>query len=112
MIKAIGTVLLVIVLSVIFIEPVRDYMNNLVHKNKGGLEEERVIGTVSGYNPRVKEVQTILKHAGFEPGSIDGMMGEGTRKAIKEFQKIQGLNPAGKVDSKTQSALDRERENN
>lgn len=110
MLKNIGIVLLVFILGIVFIEPLRNYMNSLVHKDRGESKEEQVIGTVSGYNPRVRESQKILKHAGFEPGSVDGMMGTQTRKAIREFQKKEGLRPTGKIDSKTQSALDRERE--
>jgi peptidoglycan hydrolase-like protein with peptidoglycan-binding domain len=85
-------------------------MNSLFHKDKGELKEERIIGTVSGYNPRVKEIQEILKDSGFNPGSIDGLMGARTRKVIREFQKAKGLKPTGRIDSITLLALNREKE--
>jgi len=110
MVKTIGIILLVVILSIIFIEPARNYMNNFFLKDKGELKEEKVIGTVSGYNPRVKEAQEILKDAGFNPGSIDGVMGAQTRRAIREFQKTKGLKPTGRVDSTTLLTLNREKE--
>ena len=110
MIKSIGIILLVIILSIIFIEPIRNYLNNLFYKEKGELTERQVIGTVSGYNVRVKEAQEILKDAGFDPGQIDGIMGGQTRNAIKAFQKAKSLRSTGKIDSTTLLALNREKE--
>lgn len=110
MIKTIGIILLVVILSIIFIEPVRNYLNHLIYKEKGELTETQVIGTVSGYNARVKEMQEILKDAGFEPGPVDGIMGGQTRSAIKAFQKAKSLKPTGKIDSTTLLALNREKE--
>jgi peptidoglycan hydrolase-like protein with peptidoglycan-binding domain len=110
MIKTIGIILLVAILSIIFIEPVRNYLNKLVYREKSELNERQVIGTVSDYNPRVKETQEILKDAGFEPGPSDGMMGTQTRNAIKAFQKAKSLKPTGKIDSTTLLALNREKE--
>jgi peptidoglycan hydrolase-like protein with peptidoglycan-binding domain len=110
MIKTWAIILLVFFLSIIFIEPVRNYLNNFFHKEKGELTERQVIGTVSGYNPRVKEAQEILKDAGFEPGPVDGIMGGQTRSALRAFQKAKGLKPTGKVDAVTLLALNREKE--
>jgi len=110
MLRVLGFILLVLLLVIMFVSPVRNYMNNLFHKDKSELKEEQIIGTVSGYNPRVKEIQEILKEAGLEPGSIDGVMGGRTRTAIKEFQKKKSLKPTGKIDSTTRLALDREKE--
>jgi peptidoglycan hydrolase-like protein with peptidoglycan-binding domain len=110
MIKTIGKILLVVILSIIFIEPVRNYLNHLIYKEKGELTEVQVIGTVSGYNARVKEAQEILKDAGFDPGPIDGVMGGQTRSAIKAFQKAKSLKPTGKIDSTTLLALNQEKE--
>ncbi len=38
-----------------------------------------------GYE-QVKELQTLLKRRGFDVGDIDGKLGAGTRKAVKEMQ--------------------------
>jgi peptidoglycan hydrolase-like protein with peptidoglycan-binding domain len=109
MLRALGFILLILLLAIMFVSPVRNYMNNLFYRDRSELKEEQIIGTVSSYNPRVKEIQEILKEAGFEPGSIDGVMGGQTRAAIKEFQKKKSLKPTGKVDSTTQLALNREK---
>jgi len=110
MFKTIGFLLLVFLLLIMFNTPVRNFMNNLLQRDKAQLKEEQVIGTVSGYNPRVEEIQKILKDAHFDPGSVDGIMGSRTRGAIREFQKEKGLWPNGKVDSKTWLELNREKE--
>ena len=110
MIKTIGIILIVIILGRIVIGPVRNYLDSFLRKDKSELREERVIGSVSGYSPRVEEVQWILKDADFDPGPVDGMMGAQTRGAIREFQKANQLRPTGKIDSATWSALNREKE--
>ncbi len=110
MIKTIGIILIVIILGRIVIGPVRNHLDSFLRKDKSELREEQVIGSVSGYSPRVEEVQRILKDADFDPGPVDGMMGAQTRGAIREFQKEKGLWPTGKIDSKTWLELNREKE--
>ncbi|MDD5496482.1 MAG: peptidoglycan-binding domain-containing protein [Candidatus Omnitrophica bacterium] len=53
----------------------------------------------------VKQIQLCLKNAGFYGGTIDGIKGKKTRKAIREFQKANGLAPDGVVGKKTWAAL-------
>lgn len=55
---------------------------------------------------RVREIQKALKAAGFDPGPLDGHLGQKTRTAIRDFQTAQGLEPDGKVGPKTWSRLD------
>ena len=95
---------------IMFFTPARNYMNNLFLRDKAQLKEEQIIGTVSGYSPRVEEIQKILKDAHFDSGSTDGVMGSRTRQAIRNFQKEKGLWASGKVDSKTWLELSREKE--
>ena len=54
---------------------------------------------------RMKEVQICLQNAGFYKGKIDGLKGRSTKKAIKEFQKANGLKADGKVGPKTWEIL-------
>ena len=110
MIKTLGIILIVIILGRIVIGPVRNYLDSFLRKDKSELREEQVIGSVSGYSPRVEEVQRILKDADFDPGPVDGMMGAQTRGAIREFQKANQLKPRGKINSATWLALNREKE--
>jgi len=54
---------------------------------------------------RVREIQTCLKSAGYYTGNIDGVKGSMTKKAIKEFQKANGLEADGVVGKKTWEIL-------
>jgi len=60
---------------------------------------------VLGGSERIKELQMCLKSAGFYEGAIDGVKGKGTKKAIKEFQKANGLSADGVVGKKTWQLL-------
>ena len=53
----------------------------------------------------VKKVQKRLKKLGYYTGSVDGDYGNGTKTAVKNFQKRNGLTANGKVNSKTLSKL-------
>lgn len=49
----------------------------------------------------IRQIQVALANAGYEPGAVDGIMGSKTRKALRYFQKANGLDINGKVDKKT-----------
>lgn len=53
----------------------------------------------------VKTLQTKLKRWGYYTGSIDGVFGAGTKKAVIAFQKKNGLTPDGIVGAVTLKAL-------
>ena len=53
----------------------------------------------------VKKVQQRLKKLGYYTGSVDGDYGNGTKTAVKNFQKRNGLSVNGKVNSKTLAKL-------
>lgn len=53
----------------------------------------------------VKEVQRRLKLWGYYNGSVDGVFGEGTKKAVVAFQKKNGLTADGVVGKSTYQAL-------
>jgi peptidoglycan hydrolase-like protein with peptidoglycan-binding domain len=109
MIKVVGVIFVVIILCKMFIGPAYNFINNLVQGGKAE-SEERLIGLVSRHNPRVEEIQRILKDAHFDPGSVDGVMGVQTRRAIRDFQKTGQLRATGKIDSATRAALNKEKE--
>ena len=52
-----------------------------------------------------KDIQLALKNANFYTGPIDGKIGKNTKKAIREFQKANGLKADGKVGPKTRELL-------
>ncbi len=53
----------------------------------------------------VSRLQRRLKELGYYTGGVDGVAGSGTVKAIKAFQKKNGLSQTGTADAATQSAL-------
>jgi peptidoglycan hydrolase-like protein with peptidoglycan-binding domain len=55
--------------------------------------------------PAITEIQTALQNSGYYKGVVDGKSGPLTKKAITEFQKANGLEPDGKVGSKTWAVL-------
>lgn len=57
------------------------------------------------YGGKMKDIQQALKNAGFYNGKIDGVKGKGTKKAIKDFQKANGLKADGIVGSRTWELL-------
>ena len=52
----------------------------------------------------VTKIQAALSKAGYNPGTIDGVMGGATRVAIREFQKAKGL-AVGGLTMETMGAL-------
>jgi len=69
-------------------------------------EEEKLVGSTDIINPKIEEVQVILKNEGYEPGNTDGKMGKETRDAIKAFQESIGLKSTGYVDKSTLTQLE------
>lgn len=51
-------------------------------------------------DPVVKQVQGILKDLNFYTGTVDGLQGPNTHKAIETYQRKVGLTPSGEIDSK------------
>jgi peptidoglycan hydrolase-like protein with peptidoglycan-binding domain len=69
-------------------------------------EEEKLVGSTDILNPKIEEVQVILKGDGYEPGNMDGRMGKETRDAIKAFQESIGLKSTGYIDKITLTQLE------
>lgn len=53
----------------------------------------------------VTEIQQKLSQWGYYSGSIDGVFGSGTERAVKKFQQKNGLTADGKVGPATLAAL-------
>jgi peptidoglycan hydrolase-like protein with peptidoglycan-binding domain len=51
------------------------------------------------------DIQQLLADFGYDPGSLDGVMGPQTREAIRRFQQDQGLRADGRLDGATFDAL-------
>ncbi|MFH1797944.1 MAG: peptidoglycan-binding domain-containing protein [Candidatus Omnitrophota bacterium] len=52
-----------------------------------------------------RNIQSALKNADVYKGPVDGKIGKGTKKSIREFQKNNGLTEDGIVGKKTWMAL-------
>jgi peptidoglycan hydrolase-like protein with peptidoglycan-binding domain len=50
-------------------------------------------------DPVVEQVQGILKDLDFYSGTVDGISGPNTRKAIQAYQQKVGLNVSGEIDA-------------
>lgn len=53
----------------------------------------------------VRQIQQKLKRWGYYGGSVDGIFGSATKKAVIYFQRKNGLTPDGIVGAKTLAAL-------
>ena len=49
--------------------------------------------------------QVELRYRGLYHGSLDGIVGPETKRALSGFQKINGLGPSGSLDAQTWEAL-------
>lgn len=82
-----------------------DFVYRLLDKE--GAQEKELIGEMSPIqsNPRVVEIQTLLKLYGYNPGQPDGVLGMRTRDMIEKFQRDNGLEPSRFVDNNTWALL-------
>ena len=73
-----------------------------------GIQMAQVQGAIAPkptVDPLVRQAQTALAAARFNPGPIDGVMGARTRQAIRDFQTARRLAPSGELDAATRAAL-------
>lgn len=82
-----------------------DLLYRILHKE--GAQEKALVGQVLPFekNPTVVEIQTLLDLYGYDPGSIDGVMGMRTRDAVERFQRENGLKESRFVDEETWEKL-------
>lgn len=55
--------------------------------------------------PSVTELQRALAREGFDPGAVDGKFGPQTERAVRAFQRANGLEVDGVVGPRTRAAL-------
>lgn len=58
-----------------------------------------VVAGNGGYGNVVARVQQRLARAGYYRGSIDGVIGSGTRRAIRAYERANGLRVDGEIDN-------------
>lgn len=54
---------------------------------------------------RIRSAQVYLTYCGLDPGPIDGVMGDRTRKAVRSFQERAGFAVTGDLDDATLARL-------
>ena len=54
---------------------------------------------------KVTQLQNALKLLGFNTGGVDGQFGSGTKKAVMQFQRVNGLTVDGLAGTQTQKLL-------
>jgi N-acetylmuramoyl-L-alanine amidase len=54
----------------------------------------------------IEGVQQRLKNLGLDCGAVDGNMGERTTAALKQFQRLHGFEPTGRLDDSTRNELE------
>ncbi|MEC5323473.1 efflux RND transporter periplasmic adaptor subunit [Aurantimonas sp. A3-2-R12] len=58
-----------------------------------------------GEEPSIQLLQRRLRSLGYEPGPIDGLLGDATREAIKKFQRDNDLDVTGEITATLANAL-------
>jgi peptidoglycan hydrolase-like protein with peptidoglycan-binding domain len=53
----------------------------------------------------VRQLQEALKNQGHDPGAVDGVMGQKTQQALRDFQKSKNFEATGRLDDQTANAL-------
>lgn len=88
-------------------DEIRSLESELMQTEEDAPAESKFSGKADTISCTPKNIQIALKNAGFYRGSIDGKIGKGTKKAIKDFQKSKGMAGDGIVGKKTWSALEK-----
>lgn len=73
--------------------------------NSQSNESVQTLSKMGSRGEEVRKIQTKLKQLGFYGGTVDGIYGSGTKKAVIGFQKSKGLTADGIAGSKTLAAL-------
>jgi hypothetical protein len=68
--------------------------------------EAYLILPVGAYDDKVFQAQKRLKELGYNPGLQDGILGQTTQNALKDFQREHGLYVTGELDPQTIAELD------
>lgn len=71
---------------------------NIVNIPDSWVEENPVQTASVDMKKAVRNIQLILQKNGYDIGTVDGLMGEKTRDAIKKFQIANGEEPTGEVN--------------
>jgi peptidoglycan hydrolase-like protein with peptidoglycan-binding domain len=71
----------------------------------GGQTAPKADGAAALDLASVRKLEQQLAAAGFSPGPVDGRFDERTQRAVREYQRVKGLEPTGLLDPETQASL-------
>ena len=105
--KYLWRIFIILLLNLLVIVMVSGYQpfSFLTAMSSSGGDSQEVLSKYGSQGEEVRQIQTKLKELGLYTGSIDGIYGSGTKNAVIEFQRQQGLDPDGIAGTKTLSAL-------
>jgi len=67
--------------------------------------DRRPVDSSATYREQMKLTQETLRHFGYAPGDINGIMRFETASALRAFQREQGLKITGQANPETLAAL-------
>jgi murein L,D-transpeptidase YcbB/YkuD len=73
--------------------------------SSGDIDQSNSSKGVIKVSASIEDVQTALKNAGFYKGSVDGKIGQQTKKAIESFQRKHNLTADGIIGRRTWEEL-------
>ena len=92
--------------------PPKDAENIIRVSTRGTSAEDQLRSPTDIVKPKirpksveVKAVQSALTKLGYDPNGVDGVIGGGTQRAIRKFQKQNGLPVTGEMTEDTKSAI-------
>lgn len=81
------------------------YSSSAKPADSSSADDYKVLTRSSSYHPAVVPLQRRLKTLGYAVGSVDGYFGSRTYRAVREFQKRNGLKATGIADETMQRVL-------
>ena len=91
--------------EIIIVKPDR-HIVAVIPTGRGGSAQVRAEGGSQTYSDtQIREIQRVLISRGLYEGEPDGVLGPRTKQAIVAFQRKQGLQASGEIDTSTISAL-------
>ncbi|MGB8341501.1 MAG: peptidoglycan-binding protein [Chthoniobacterales bacterium] len=70
-----------------------------------GVYQGRVVSGAAGRGSLAAQVQQQLAAAGYYHGEIDGIVGDGTRRAIRNYERANGMPVNGEINDQLLSAM-------
>ena len=83
-----------------------DYVSNRYDTNLAAAYQQYTLGPLPDLG--IRAVQIYLAYLGYQPGPVDGVLGQRTRAALNEFQTQHGLSVTSEVDEGLLSTLKEE----